>query len=315
MYNLKILPYNQNSESARDLAKILGCLRVKPNGNYVPQIGQFILNWGFSGPVDWVPRAKARGIKLLNPLDVVSVAGNKLYTLQRLQGRVPIPEFTNNPATARLWVTQGHTVVERHQLRGNSGEGIRIVNLDDEKMPSVITQAPLYTKFINKSNEFRVHIFKGKVIDYIEKKRVPQERRPANFNKYVSSTHQGWVFSRTNILELDVVKKAALDAVQILNLDFAAVDVVYFDGKAYVLECNTAPGLAGVTLMKYANAIRGYMGLAPIVTTEQTRPAESVTLRTMNPAAIRAQDGNHDMVTLTLNRETARYLRQLLANV
>lgn len=314
MYNLKMLPYNQGSESARDLAKLLGCLRVKPDGNYAPQIGHHLLNWGYSGTPEWMQRAQARGVRVLNAPARVNVAGNKLSTFNVLQANgITIPEFTTDMNQARRWVDQGNTVLERHELRGNSGAGIRIVNLDDDRMPSHITQAPLYTKFINKTNEFRVHVFRGQVIDYVEKKRLPQDRRPVNFNKYVSSTHQGWVFQRTNVLELANVKQVAIDATRALGLDFAAVDVVYSDGIAYVLECNTAPGLGGVTLMKYANAVRGYMGLAPLREEQQTRPAEPMVINRPIAAPVAHNDG--DMVTLVLNRTLARQLRQLLANV
>lgn len=324
MHNLKLYPYKMGSESAKDLAGILDAMRVRPDGGYVPKIGHVILNWGSSRVPDWAQRAGARGVKILNNLEKVNVAGNKLHALQALKNAgVSVPEFTTDLNVARRWVNTGGTVVERHNLRGNSGEGIRIVNLDDGDMPSTITQAPLYTKFIPKTAEFRVHVFRGQVIDYIEKKRQLAENRGPNFNKYVSSVHQGWVFSRTNIRDMADVRNMAIKAVAALGLDFGAVDVIYYEGVPYVLEVNTAPGLAGITLVKYANAIRSYMGVAdlPAATVNQIVARNGETVAAPIAAAPVAQVANPgigfngDTVTLRIDRATALKLKALLASI
>ena len=46
----------------------------------------------------------------------------------------------------------------------------------------------------------------------------------------------------------------AVNAVKALGLDFGAVDIIYNEkeNQYYVLEVNTAPGLEGTTLIKYA---------------------------------------------------------------
>jgi len=48
----------------------------------------------------------------------------------------------------------------------------------------------------------------------------------------------------------------ALAAVSALGLDFGAVDIIYneHENQYYVLEVNTAPGLEGTTVEKYAEA-------------------------------------------------------------
>lgn len=322
MYNLKMLPYKMGSESARDLANLLDITRVKHDGAYVPKIGHKCINWGSSREPDWANRAVQRGVTILNKPSAVNVAANKLSTLVKLQGSgVVVPEYTTNKTLAEQWVRSGYTVVERHELRGNSGEGIRIVNLDDPDMPSVINPAPLYTKFINKTAEFRVHIFNGQVIDYIEKKRVVAERRPANFNKYVSSTTCGWVFSRTDIRDIPEVRTLAIKSVATLGLDFGAVDIVYCEGIAYVLEVNCSPGLAGTTLVRYANAFRRYMGASdlPASVTQSILDAvpprvnAAVTAQAVTPVAARVVDDG--LVTIRLDRPTALKLKQLLASI
>jgi hypothetical protein len=67
--------------------------------------------------------------------------------------------------------------------------------------------------------------------------------------------------------EMDVcsnkVKLEALRAVLALNLDFGAVDVIYNQhrDRAYVLEVNTAPGIAEYTTNVYAEHLRYFSTL------------------------------------------------------
>jgi glutathione synthase/RimK-type ligase-like ATP-grasp enzyme len=318
MHNLKLYPYKMGSESAKDLAQYLDIKRVHPDGDYVPRIGHVILNWGNSVTPHWSGKAAARGVRILNKPQAVGIASDKLQTLLQLKRvGINVPEFTTQQYQAQTWINQGHTIVERHNLRGNSGEGIRIVSqedVDDEYVQSNLEYAPLYTKFIPKTAEFRVHVFRGTVIDYIEKKKVATERRPANFNRHVSSVNLGWVFCRTNIMQSPEVKNAALAAVQALGLDFGAVDVVYHEGKPYVLEVNTAPGLAGTTLLSYVNAIRQFMGVSPLTQQHVNEIMDGVDeSEPATPPVSASVAAPSPEVVLRLDRATAIKLQSLLA--
>jgi hypothetical protein len=320
MWNLRLYPYKIVSESATALSDLLDIYRVKPEGTYVPKIGHKVINWGNGRVPEWITTANQRGVTLLNKPAAVNIASNKLTALQALKlANVAVPEFTSDFAVARQWLRAGKTVVERHELRGNSGEGIRIVNLDDTEMPNELQTAPLYTKFLPKTNEFRVHVFQGQVIDYIEKKKVLTANRTDTFNKYISSINMGWVFSRTGIRDIPEVRAIAIKAVAALGLDFGAVDIVYENGFPYVLEVNTAPGLSGTTLVKYANAFRKYMGQPDLDITVTQGLMDTVTTHRVTPivAANVAQVDNtmHELVTLRIDRGTALKLRALLANI
>ena len=76
------------------------------------------------------------------------------------------------------------------------------------------------------------------------------------------SWDNGWRFKvpTTSFEERKPVRRAARRAVRSLGLDFGAVDVlVDADGKVYVLEVNTAPGIVGIietsTFARYVEAI------------------------------------------------------------
>src|ERR1700722_1811881 len=251
--SIKILPYKMASESAKDLAELLDIKRIRVDGTFRPKRGGLIVNWGLSR----TPERLNTFTNILNKPSAVNVAGNKLLTFQALQRvGVSIPQFTTEMNVAATWLDDGDIVIERHNLRGSSGAGIRIVSLDDEDTESILTYAPLYTKYIEKTAEFRVHVFRGEVIDYVQKRRVLAENRDDTFNPYISSMEHGWVFSRTDLLDLPGARSLAIKAVAVLGLDFGAVDIIYAKGKFFVLEVNCAPGLAGTTLSSYANAIR-----------------------------------------------------------
>lgn len=332
MLNLKIYPYKMGSESAKELANVLDCKRVRDVGRYKPKSGQTIINWGSGRSPSWADTARSRGVRILNSTDAVNVAGNKLSTFRALQeAGVSIPEFTTNKSEAQNWVDEGDRVVERHNLRGNSGQGIRIVSAEDEDTEAELTNAPLYTKYIPKTAEYRVHIFRGEMIDFVQKKRVSTERRDDTFNPYVASMEHGWVFTRTEVPEVPSVIRLAKQAIEAIGLDFGAVDIMYYEGRSYVLEVNTAPGLAGTTLVKYGNALRRYMGIGDLseaatrqimeqsVTTQTDRPAAavsaSVNRRTTEDVTARQRQELIEAVGLRLPRATTAQLRSLLAQL
>jgi D-alanine-D-alanine ligase-like ATP-grasp enzyme len=78
---------------------------------------------------------------------------------------------------------------------------------------------------------------------------------PAERN-YVRSYENGWIFAREDVVRNPAAEAAAIAAVASLGLDFGAVDVILREGKAYVLEVNTAPGIEGATLSAYLEAFR-----------------------------------------------------------
>jgi glutathione synthase/RimK-type ligase-like ATP-grasp enzyme len=242
---LKIYPYKLGSKSAKTLSRALGCKRIVPGGGYQPGRNTLVINWGSSS----VPQSYGR---ILNKPDAVEIAANKLSTFYLLaQNAVAIPEFTTYVDDAREWQRMGYRVVVRHTLTAHSGQGIQIVR-PDEELP---TNAPLYTKYVRKNHEYRVHVFQGEVIDLSEKKRrlgVTPE------NSLVRNHKNGWVFCRAGVNPPSAVITESVRAVRSLRLDFGAVDIIERDGRVCVLEVNTAPGLEGTTLEHYVKAIRQY---------------------------------------------------------
>lgn len=161
------------------------------------------------------------------------------------------PEFTRDIATARAWLAAGDSVMCRTLLRASEGRGIVVA--DNEAQ---LVQAPLYTRYVKKKAEFRVHVLNGEVID------VQQKRKKRSFNAderdtKVRNLANGYVFCRDGITEPTGLRDLAVKATSALGYSLGAVDVAYNErnNRLVVLEVNANPGMQGTTLEKYASKI------------------------------------------------------------
>jgi len=253
MNNLIVYPYKPGSNSGRELARSLGVRRISHrNSRYRGNPEKVVINWGASR----VPEQVALST-VINPAEAVARASDKLQFF--LNARCNKPDWTTDIYEARNMREEGVIIVERHILNGNSGAGIRVVEPGDG-----LQDAPLYTKYVPKKNEYRVHVFRGQVIDVQRKARrrdVPDDQ----VNWKVRNNANGFVFARNGDALGDVppdVIEQATNAVTSLGLDFGAADIIFNDRSslAYVLEVNTAPGLEGTTLDNYTQAFNNLRG-------------------------------------------------------
>jgi glutathione synthase/RimK-type ligase-like ATP-grasp enzyme len=238
---MKIYPYKMASQSAKALAQALGVKRLKPEGR---MIAKPFINWGASK----INREIENGLLCYNHPYSVGIASNKLKTFLTLDGVVPIPDYTTDLVEAQEWLNSGITVVERHTLTGHSGEGIRLVEFDDD----LSVDAKLYVKYIKKEQEYRLHVFLDEVF-FVQRKARALDVPDDKVNWQVRNHANGFIYANQDIELPDVAKEMAIEAIQTLGLDFGAVDMIYNarQNKFYVLEINTAPGLFGTTLDKY----------------------------------------------------------------
>ena len=255
-----ILPYKNGSRSAKVLSESLGFKQVKRERSRFSALTRSghpkkVINWGSSE----LPQHMQNTI-IINEPDAVKTACNKLEAFRSLDGEVSIPEYSTEREDAVQWLQDGQKVVERHLLRGNSGRGIRIVDSVDD-----LQDAPLYVKYIKKTAEYRIHVFKGEAFD-IQEKRRNRDVQDDQVNWQVRNTDGGFIFAREGIHLPDMPVEMVLEAekaVQELGLDFGAVDVVWNNhyGKHYILEVNTACGLEGTTLDNYTKVFKEHYGL------------------------------------------------------
>lgn len=254
---LILLPYKAGSESAKALSNELKINRMKiENSKWKNSDKHVVLNWGNSNPP-----ANAKDANFINHPDNVGIASNKIKAFEAMDGKVNIPPFTTDNGVATDWLPDEPktnakgvkipVVVCRQKLTGHSGEGIVLAYCKAD-----IVNAPLYTKYVPKKSEFRIHIMGSSVLDEQRKARrkdVPDE----NVNWFVRNLDGGFTYMREDIDVPLCVRNEARKAIAAIGLDFGAVDIIFNEQKneAYVLEVNTAPGLTGTTLEKYVAAI------------------------------------------------------------
>ena len=244
-----IYPYKMWSTSARLLSASLsdvGSKRVRERGYYHPTASDLIVNWGNPRMPKWAND----DVLILNNPKVVQTTFNKLLSLEKMKGTVRIPKFTTLMEDAIEWIRNGRGAVARTILSGHGGKGILLVNDEDE-----LPDCTLYTRYVKKSEEYRVHVFNNSVI-FLQKKLLRNGSEGNNFQ--IRNYANGWIFGSKDIsVPQDVVEQSLL-AIQTLELDFGAVDVGWNDRyqKAFVYEVNTAPALEGTTLQLYSQYLR-----------------------------------------------------------
>lgn len=240
----RIIPYKSGSASAGLLARTLQALVDYKVWRGPPKAKRRVnLNWGNKEYPD-------DGFWWLNKPSAVTVASNKLETFKALEaaGVSHVP-YTSSKETAKAWQNKGSVIFAR-TTGGQGGSGITIVG---EGHSSDLPDRPLYTLYVKKKKEFRVHVFRGQVIDVQQKKR----RNGSEADSLIRNHDNGWIFAHMDIVEPDGIRDLAIAAVRAVGLDFGAVDIIWNEkqNKCFVLEVNTAPGLTDSTAEKYANAI------------------------------------------------------------
>lgn len=254
MIKIAIYPYKLHSSSTKLLQNQLDfkwVKRISGFGKFKPKKTDIVINWGNSNtPV-------FGNLGIINDPNAVAIAINKIDTFRMFDIHgIKCPEWTTEHEKAIEWINQGSTVLQRSSVTSHGGNHITILN-----DTSLCTQAPLYVKYKKKKKEFRVHVFKEKVIDVTEKKKRNGFNSLPNANTYIRSHNNGWVFCRQNIQEPTEMRELAIKAIKAVGLDFGAVDIIWneFENICYVLEINTAPGLDNTTASKYKEAITNYV--------------------------------------------------------
>lgn len=217
----------------------------------------YIINWGNGGFATW-GEASLDAKTLINHPNNVNIAVNKIKTFRALDvAGVQTLKWTTSRGDATLWYNEGHTVIGRKTISGCCGEGIVIMErLEGGRQLMMVSDCPLYTLYQKKRHEYRVHVFGGKVIDVVQKKKKAGSASPT-LNK-IRNVDDGWAFCHKDLQIKDVnrLNQIGIDAVKACGLHFGAVDVIWNEkqDKYYVVEVNTAPGLETSTIQAYANA-------------------------------------------------------------
>lgn len=242
---LRIRTYSPRVSAVREINAALKGLRILEVGSrYAPSVDHLVVNWGVGD------RNAFRGFpNVLNSPGAVANAINKISALRIMkEAGVPVPEFTSVKEEVEKWRAP---YISRTTVTSFGGRGATWI---DPKQTRQVPNALLYTRYVPKKTEYRVHVFKGKVLDVQEKRK---RTGAPKVDPKIRSYDNGWVYCRQGINPPPAVSQAALAAVAALGLDFGAADIGWNEKNRAptVYEVNTAPGIEGTTLKNYIKAI------------------------------------------------------------
>lgn len=244
--------YNMGSEGATNLARELGIRKIRhENSKFKGGLNKTVINWGSSNLPPEVMKSK-----VINDPKAVAIAANKLSFFQAVKDKVSIPPFTTDLQEAIKWTADNFIVCARQKLTGSGAEGLVLM---DRNNPDSFVKAPLYTQYIPKIDEYRIHVVNKAVTD-VQRKALRSswsEENPGKTPNFkIRNLENGFIYMRENIKAPPSVIDEAVKAVVSTGLHFGAVDVIYNHrhSKAYVLEVNCAPGVEGTSIKNYAAA-------------------------------------------------------------
>jgi glutathione synthase/RimK-type ligase-like ATP-grasp enzyme len=244
-------------------------LRSAGNSHFRGRAGDTVINYG-SSSTDHVGTVVNNG-RVINTPDAVRLAANKTSAFQKFNDAgLSTVESTTSRRQARIWIDEGHVVYCRESTNGHSGEGIVICTQGEApedlgRIPMVnpahLPHYPLYTKGIaGRRRELRVHVAFGQVVLAQQKRRREGYRAMEEYSNVVRNFDTGWIYATSTVVMSDETKALALASVESLGLDFGAVDIITHEDRAWVLEVNTAPGLAGESSRAaYAGAFNDFL--------------------------------------------------------
>lgn len=256
MKNAVVMSWNNDSAGAKALAAGLHIRRLKHlNSAFVPSPQKAVINWGCG---EFIPLPGIEQCQVVNHPDKVAICANKKKFFQYVDHDERVVPWTTDDQVVLEWFQNGHTACARKKLEGSGGDGLVIFDGTNE-----FVRAPLYTMYIKKKHEFRVHIGGHKIFLVQQKKRSKEAKDnplPEHMGRrgMVRSHANGYIFARNDIEPPACVIEVAAEVMENIGLDFGAVDVIYneYKDRAWVCEVNTAPGIEGSTVDDYVKMIK-----------------------------------------------------------
>jgi hypothetical protein len=165
---------------------------------------------------------------------------NKLSQFEVMSGGgVLVPPFYRPqavPATA-------HFPLFGRKLQHREGKDILVALQPEDVALRTAAGAQFFTEYVPRETEYRIWVYRRRHLRTYQK----VMRHPEQYRFFGCSYRNGFAFELVNS---DLVPRGAVNmayvAVDALGLDFGAVDVLQAkDGRFFVLEVNTAPGVEG----------------------------------------------------------------------
>ena len=228
--------------SANNLAFALKCDFYQANKDPERDFGKYthVFNYGSTEPII--------ANKIFNKKENIEIAIDKISTFKALAKHNFCVEFTDNKEQAEEWLSNGYALVCRALSQGCNGKGIVYTRNKDT---FINTPAKFWTKYLWHTNEFRVHVWQGKVVNIFNKVETPctepekEGRFEWNFDLFEGAEDNPQLVNMCN------------KVYETIGLDWCGIDILRTEeGRLHILEVNSAPHLQDVTATKLAKLIR-----------------------------------------------------------
>lgn len=228
-----VISPKSTSKSAKYLAEVLGADYYNPykQGKYNFESYEKVVNWGVSAGIGHS--------SMLNHFVAVGNAVDKVATFKLLDGHCKTLEWTQSLNQAAIWINGGNIVVGRELQSSSCTKGLDFINSVKDLHAKPYK---FFTKYVEGIGEFRVNVFKGKVVSILEKVLLDN-------NTY----HHKLLYGEPIKQITDMVK--AVDTQ--LGLDYYGLDVIADSDHIYhLIEVNSAPSLFGQTAIRFARLLQ-----------------------------------------------------------
>jgi glutathione synthase/RimK-type ligase-like ATP-grasp enzyme len=209
--------------TAKALAELCGCRTTR---KYIPRRRHFIINYGRD-----YENAHLNG----------NVIFDKLQVYQMLQeAGIPQPRIFYKGDTIP---NDAFPLLARRKYHSQGRDIIYIHNREDLENNLEDFMYDFLIEYINKTSEYRVHILGDNAFVSV---------KFGGIDPLVRSYNNGWRQIEYNRDWHDELIMLATKAIDVMQYDFGAVDIIRKGNKLYVLEINTAPGLEPRKLQLYS---------------------------------------------------------------
>lgn len=196
----------------------------------------YLIRYGSRRSVPYQPEYRT-----LNRRRMLDRYPTRLEQLQRLRAAgVSVPDFFEGGYPT------GEPILGRDMGSDRQSTQGRGITFYPRPVSGGVDDHDFYMRYIPKDRQFRVHVIGSETRT---RELIPNE--DTDTDQPVWNYESGFTYRVADSIPVQVVP-AAVQAVKALWLDFGAVDIITHNGMAYVLEINTAPGLADPTLEWYA---------------------------------------------------------------
>jgi len=252
-----------------------------------------VIGWGVKNKAD----VNLLAGTVLNHPNAIKKNRNKFTALEIMKGN---RDLAGNIAAfckadqikAKLRGDMSYPIIGRTNYH-QGGKGFWLCVCSGQLEAAIAEGAQYFQSYMDIKDEYRLHVFDGKVIyavkkienateagwvqqrkekiaDYVQKNNVQLDAATIDYvlkklyeeqqlpDRIVRSNHRGWKFSSVapaNLLA--ALTNAAIKSVSAIGLDFGAVDCcIDMKNHPWIIEINSGPGLQGTTLEKYIAAFR-----------------------------------------------------------